>query len=71
MSITKNKISISKILKNKCFSRNYSKLQNALITYRLFPYNLRLKKIPPKVYSIRPIKKKYVSLNKINNPVFN
>ena len=70
MSIAKNKISISKILKSKCFSRNYSKLQNALMTYRLFPYNLRLKKIPPKVYSIRPIKKKYYSLNKINNPVF-
>ena len=67
MRISSNRINFKKILRNKIFSRNYSKLDKALKPIRLIPNNFMFQKMQEKVNFTHLHKRKFNSLTE--NPV--
>ena len=67
MRISTNPINFKKILRNKIFSRNYSKLDKALKPIRLIPNNFMFQKMQEKVNFTHLHKRKFNSLTE--NPV--
>ncbi len=67
MRILSNPINFKKILRNKIFSRNYSKLDNALKPCKLIPNNFMFQRMKQKVNSTHLHKRKVKSITE--NPI--